>query len=128
MLQTLIHARTHACLHAARGLVVLFAALVVLPGCSSFGSKLESPELSLVGIQMLSTDMFAQKFKVRVLVCDELDRTNGREGSYCVNFGSASAPATRTNPILRTSDSAAPEHLHLAGTALTATCTRPFLP
>ncbi len=33
-----------------------------------FGQNLESPELSLVGIQMLSTDMFAQKFKVRVLV------------------------------------------------------------
>ena len=33
-----------------------------------FDQNLESPELSLVGIQMLSTDMFAQKFKVRVLV------------------------------------------------------------
>ena len=33
------------------------------------------------------------RFKVRVLVCDELDRANGREGSYCVNFGSASAPS-----------------------------------
>jgi LEA14-like dessication related protein len=54
---------------AARGaLLLLLAALVALPGCSTMGSKLESPELSLVGIQMLSTDMFAQKFKVRVLV------------------------------------------------------------
>jgi LEA14-like dessication related protein len=67
MLNLLNHARTR-CLHATRGLVLLLAALLVLPGCSSFGSKLESPELSLVGIQMLSTDMFAQKFKVRVLV------------------------------------------------------------
>jgi LEA14-like dessication related protein len=46
----------------------LCAVLVALAGCSTFNQKLESPELSLVGIQMLSTDMFAQKFKVRVLV------------------------------------------------------------
>ncbi len=31
-------------------------------------SKLESPRLSLVGIQVMSADMFAQRFKVRVLV------------------------------------------------------------
>jgi LEA14-like dessication related protein len=67
MLNLLNHARARG-LHAARGVTLLFAALVVLTGCSTFGSKLESPELSLVGIQMLSTDMFAQKFKVRVLV------------------------------------------------------------
>ena len=67
MLNLLTQARAR-CLHATRGLVLLLAALAVLPGCSSFGSKLESPELSLVGIQMLSTDMFAQKFKMRVLV------------------------------------------------------------
>jgi LEA14-like dessication related protein len=44
------------------------AVLVTLAGCSTLNQKLESPELSLVGIQMLSTDIFAQKFKVRVLV------------------------------------------------------------
>ena len=52
----------------ALGAMLLLATLVTLPGCSTMGSKLESPELSLLGIQMLSTDMFAQKFKVRVLV------------------------------------------------------------
>jgi LEA14-like dessication related protein len=67
-MQNLLQDARTRCLHAVRGMALLLAALVVLPGCSSFGSKLESPELSLVGIQMLSTDMFAQKFKVRVLV------------------------------------------------------------
>lgn len=54
----------------------LCAVLATLAGCSTFNQKLESPELSLVGIQMLSTDMFAQKFKVRVLVKNpnDLDR------------------------------------------------------
>jgi LEA14-like dessication related protein len=48
---------------------MLFVAMAVLvAACSSLGSKLEAPSLSLVAVQMLSTDMFAQKFKVRVLV------------------------------------------------------------
>ena len=46
----------------------VLAMLVALTGCSTFNQKLESPELQLLGIQMMSTDMFAQKFKVRVLV------------------------------------------------------------
>jgi LEA14-like dessication related protein len=46
----------------------MLAVLISLSGCSTFNQKLESPELSLLGIQMLSTDMFAQKFKVKVLV------------------------------------------------------------
>ena len=52
--------------HVRRMLFVAVAVLVA--ACSSLGSKLEAPSLSLVAVQMLSTDMFAQKFKVRVLV------------------------------------------------------------
>jgi LEA14-like dessication related protein len=48
--------------------LVLSTALVLLAACTSMGSKLESPRLSLVGIQVMSADMFAQRFKVRVLV------------------------------------------------------------
>ena len=48
--------------------VGVLAVLAALAGCSTFNQKLVAPELSLLGIQMLSTDMFAQKFKVRVLV------------------------------------------------------------
>jgi LEA14-like dessication related protein len=47
------------------GLLLVLAAMV---GCSTRSRDLVAPELSLVGIQMLSTDMFAQRFKVRVLV------------------------------------------------------------
>ena len=46
----------------------VLAVLAMLAGCSTFNQKLVAPELSLVSIQMMSTDMFAQKFKVRVLV------------------------------------------------------------
>jgi len=46
----------------------LLAMLATVAGCSTLSQNLVAPELSLVGIQMLSTDMFAQRFKVRVLV------------------------------------------------------------
>ena len=50
-------------------LAVLFAAAMgLLGGCSAFAPKLETPQLSLLGIQMMSTDIFAQKFRVRVKV------------------------------------------------------------
>jgi LEA14-like dessication related protein len=49
-------------------LTLLFVLAACATGCSTLGKNLQAPELSLVGIQMLSTDMFAQKFKVRVLV------------------------------------------------------------
>ena len=49
--------------------MALFATTVaMLGGCSALAPKLETPQLSLLGIQMMSTDMFAQKFRVRVKV------------------------------------------------------------
>jgi LEA14-like dessication related protein len=48
--------------------VLAFMTSGLLGGCSTFAPKLETPQLSLLGIQMMSTDMFAQKFRVRVKV------------------------------------------------------------
>jgi LEA14-like dessication related protein len=48
--------------------LALLAALSVAAGCASMGPNLVAPQLSLVGVQVMSTDMFAQRFKVRVLV------------------------------------------------------------
>jgi LEA14-like dessication related protein len=47
---------------------LLLACVAVLAACASLGPKLVTPTLSLVGVQIMSTDMFAQKFKVRVKV------------------------------------------------------------
>src|SRR5262245_49295247 len=44
-----------------------------LPGCAGIPSHLEPPKVDLIAIQMLSTDMFAQKFKVRVKVTNPND-------------------------------------------------------
>lgn len=45
----------------------LLALLAVLASCAT-GPKLETPRLKVIGIEMMSTDMFAQRFKVRMLV------------------------------------------------------------
>ena len=44
------------------------ALLVTMASCSSLGPKLVAPQVSLVGIQIMSADMFAQQFMVRVKV------------------------------------------------------------
>jgi LEA14-like dessication related protein len=62
MLKTLRSFRT------ALAWTALIATLGLAAGCAAFAPKLESPKLSLLGIQMMSTDMFAQKFRVRVKV------------------------------------------------------------
>lgn len=53
----------------ARGVAVLIVVAAALLGaCSTLPSNLVAPRVKLVGIQMMSTDMFAQKFRVRVNV------------------------------------------------------------
>jgi LEA14-like dessication related protein len=61
---------------ARRRLAALFAVAVlvaVAAGCATMGKDLQKPDLSLVSIQMMSTDMFAQKFRVRVRVVNPND-------------------------------------------------------
>ncbi len=53
-------------------LLMLFAAWLTA-GCAAFAPKLETPDLALLGVQMMSTDMFAQKFRVRVKVSNPND-------------------------------------------------------
>lgn len=59
-------------IHSVR-LLFVAACAVLLAACSTVGSKLEAPKLELMGVQMLSTDMFAQRFKVRVKVINPND-------------------------------------------------------
>jgi LEA14-like dessication related protein len=53
-----------------RALRLLLAAALatLLASCSTLGAKLEAPHMEVVGVQMLSTDMFSQRFKLRMLV------------------------------------------------------------
>ncbi|HEX7373747.1 MAG TPA: LEA type 2 family protein [Steroidobacteraceae bacterium] len=51
-----------------RRAALLVLAVVLVTGCASLGAKLQSPHVSVLNVQMLTTDMFAQKFKVRLKV------------------------------------------------------------
>lgn len=69
--------RPHRSTPAARAAAILapaFAAcLLLLAGCASIPRNLETPRVELLGIQTMSADMFAQKFKVRVKVANPND-------------------------------------------------------
>jgi LEA14-like dessication related protein len=43
-------------------------AVALLAACSSLPSNLQTPAVSLLGVQMTSGDMFSQRFKVRVKI------------------------------------------------------------
>jgi len=49
-------------------LLVVAACTVLFAACSTMPSNLVPPSVEVVGVQMLSTDMFAQRFKLRMLV------------------------------------------------------------
>ena len=51
----------------------VLACAVLLAACATMSRDLEAPKLELLGVQMLSTDMFAQRFKVRVKVVNPND-------------------------------------------------------
>ena len=72
----------------APGIVAWSMLLTLLGGCAALAPKLETPQLSLLGIQMLSTDMFAQKFRVRVHDHSSIERSvilpRVRIGENCV--------------------------------------------
>jgi len=48
------------------------AAIVVLPcvlaACTAFGPRLETPELSIAGVELVKGDLFEQRFKARLRV------------------------------------------------------------
>ena len=53
--------------------LLVAACAVLLAACSTLGSNLVAPQVEVVGVQMMSTDMFAQRFKVRVKVINPND-------------------------------------------------------
>jgi LEA14-like dessication related protein len=59
--------------HGTLAALLAVAVLVFAAGCATMGKDLEKPDVSLVSIQMMSSDMFAQKFRVRVRVVNPND-------------------------------------------------------
>lgn len=59
------------------------AALALLAGCSFFVPKLESPDLSVVNVELLKGDVFEQRLKVRMRVQNPNDRELPIKGISC---------------------------------------------
>jgi LEA14-like dessication related protein len=57
----------------ARGIVGVAGALA-LGGCSLFVPKLETPQLSVINVEMLKSDLWEQRMKVRMRVVNPNDR------------------------------------------------------
>jgi LEA14-like dessication related protein len=64
------------------------AALLLSAGCAGFGSRLEPPKLSVVGVEFVRGDLFEQRFKARMRVQNPNDRSIAVRGvSYTLHIG-----------------------------------------
>jgi LEA14-like dessication related protein len=64
------------------------AALLLSAGCAGFGSRLEPPKLSVVGVEIVRGDLFEQRFKARRRVQNPNDRSIAVRGvSYTLHIG-----------------------------------------
>jgi LEA14-like dessication related protein len=64
------------------------AALLLSAGCAGFGSRLEPPQLSVVGVEIVRGDLFEQRFKARMRVQNPNDRSIAVRGvSYTLHIG-----------------------------------------
>jgi LEA14-like dessication related protein len=53
----------------------VFLAVLLLPGCALFLPKFETPKLSIVNVEIVKTDFWEQRLKVRMRVQNPNDRT-----------------------------------------------------
>lgn len=56
---------------------------VLIAGCGVFGPKLETPNLDVVGIEMLESDIFQQRLKLKLRVQNPNDRELPIKGVSC---------------------------------------------
>ena len=66
-----------------RRLAPLSASLLCLAACSVLPTHLEPPQLSVVDVQLLKSDLLTQRFRVRMHVVNPNDRELGVEGITC---------------------------------------------
>ena len=68
--------------------VLVLVVALTLGGCSLLIPKLERPRLSIVNVQVLKTDLWEQRLKVRMRVQNPNDRTLPIKGlSYTLDVG-----------------------------------------
>ena len=57
-----------------KGLLAAAAAALLLTGCSALAPRLETPELSIVNVELLKGDLWEQRMRVRMRVQNPNDR------------------------------------------------------
>jgi LEA14-like dessication related protein len=67
----------------AVSLSVSFAASALLGGCSLFVPKLETPQLSVINVELQKADLWEQRMKVRLRVINPNDRPIPVKGLTC---------------------------------------------
>lgn len=102
---------------------VCAAGLLQLSGCA-LAPKLVTPELSIVGVQLVGTDLFAQRLKVRVHVQNPNKRTLPVEGlEYTLEvdgqpFATGESAASFVVPALGSAEFDMNVTTHVAGTLI----------
>lgn len=61
----------------------VLAALVLLGGCAALAPRLETPRLSIVGVEMVKADLWEQQLKVRMRVQNPNERALPVRGLSC---------------------------------------------
>jgi LEA14-like dessication related protein len=66
----------------------LAALLLLLSGCAALGPRLETPKLSIVGVEILKGDLFEQRLRARMRVQNPNDRELAVKGiTYTIEVG-----------------------------------------
>ncbi len=69
-------------------LLALCAALMVLSGCAALAPRLETPQLSIVSVEILKGDLFEQRLRARMRVQNPNDRELAVKGlTYTIEVG-----------------------------------------
>lgn len=68
--------------------LLAFGLSMLLAGCAAFAPKLETPRLSIVGVEVVKSDLFEQRLKVRMRVQNPNDRELAVKGiTYSIEVG-----------------------------------------
>lgn len=79
---------SHAMLPRPRPFFALLLLAVLCAGCTSLVPRLEPPQLSVLGVELLRGDLFEQRFKARMRVQNPNDRAIAvRSVSYTLEVG-----------------------------------------
>lgn len=68
--------------------IITVLAAAVLVGCSAFSTKLETPKLSIIGAEIVKSDLFEQRLRARMRVQNPNDRELAVKGiTYTIEVG-----------------------------------------